>query len=66
MQGLPVISKLNNLQSLDKAFDFSIELKFCKSDFYFLNRSKNVRWPLIASFQFMGKLFNAVYTEHNF
>ena len=66
MQGLPAISKLNNLQSLDKALDFSIELKFCKSDFYFLNRTKNVRWPLITSFQFMGKLFNAVYTEQNF
>ena len=28
------------MQSLDKALDFFIELTFCKSDFYFLNRPK--------------------------
>ena len=50
MQDLPVILKLDNLQCLGKALDFFIALKFCKSDF-FLNRHKNVRWPLITSFQ---------------
>ena len=40
MQGLPVILKWHNLQSLDKALDLFIEFKFCESDFYFLNGSK--------------------------
>ena len=40
MQGLPVILKLHNLQSLDKALDLFIEFEFCESDFYFLDRSK--------------------------
>ena len=40
MQDLPVISKLHNLQRLDKALDFFIELKFCESDFYFLKGRK--------------------------
>ena len=43
MKDLPVILKLDNCQSLPKALDFSIELKFCKSDFYFLNRSKTLK-----------------------
>ena len=53
MQDLPVILKWHNLQSLDKALDFFIELKLCKSDFYFLNRRKNVGWPIIISFHCM-------------
>ena len=40
MQDLPVILKRDNLQSLDKVFEFFIALKFCNSDFYFLNRLK--------------------------
>ena len=40
MQDLPVILKRDNLQSLDKVFDFFIALKFCNSDYYFLNRLK--------------------------
>ena len=40
MKGIPVILKLHNLQSLDKALDIFIEFKFCESDFYFLNGSK--------------------------
>ena len=40
MQDLPVVLKRDNLQSLDKVFDFFIALKFCNSDFYFLNRLK--------------------------
>ena len=40
VQDLPVILKRDNLQSLDKVFDFFIALKFCNSDFYFLNRLK--------------------------
>ena len=51
MQDLPVILKWDNLQSLDKALDFFIALNCCKSDFYFLNRRKNVKRPLITSFQ---------------
>ena len=31
------------MQSLNKALDFFIELKFCKSDFYFLNRCKKCK-----------------------
>ena len=49
MRGLPVILKLYNLQSLDKALDLFIEFKFCESDFYFLNGSKIVWWLLIKS-----------------
>ena len=41
MQGLPVIFEMTYLQSLDKALDLFIEFKFCESDFYFLNESKN-------------------------
>ena len=51
VEDLPAILKGDNLQSLDKALDFFIELKFSRSDFYFLNRRKNVRWPLITSSQ---------------
>ena len=38
MQDLSVTLKLDNLQSLEKALDFFITLKFCKGDFYFMNR----------------------------
>ena len=41
VQDLPVILKWHNLQSLDNALDIFIELKFCESDFYFLNGGKN-------------------------
>ena len=41
MPGLSVILKWHNLQSLHKALDLYIEFKFCESDFYFLNGSKN-------------------------
>ena len=49
MQGLPVILKCHNLRSLDKALDISIEFKFCESDFYFLNGSKNC---MVATYNF--------------
>ena len=49
VQGLPVILKWHNLQSLDKALDLFIEFKFCESDFDFLNRSKN--WK-VATYNF--------------
>ena len=49
MQGLPVILKWHDLQSLDKALDLFIEFKFCKSDFYFLNGSKNC---MVATYNF--------------
>ena len=51
MQDLAVILKRHSFQSLEKAWDFFMELKLCKSDFYFLNRRKNVRWPTITSVQ---------------
>ena len=51
MQGLPVILKCRNLQNLDKALDFLIEFKFCESDFYFLNRSKNC---MVATYSFVS------------
>ena len=49
VQGLPVILKWHNLQSLDKALDLLIEFKFCKSDSYFLNGSKNC---MVATYNF--------------
>ena len=49
MQGLPVILKLHNLQNLDKALDLLIEFKFCESNFYFLNGSKNC---MVATYNF--------------
>ena len=49
MQGLPVILKWHNLQSLDKALDIILEFKFCESDFYFLNGSKNC---MVATYNF--------------
>ena len=54
MQGLPVIFRLHNLQNLDKALDLFIEFKFCESDFYFLNWSKNC---MVATY-----IFGSVYT----
>ena len=33
--------EMTYLQSLDKALDLFIEFKFCESDFYFMNGSKN-------------------------
>ena len=47
VQDLLIILKWYNLQSLDQALDIFIELKFCKSIVYSLNRRKNVRWPLV-------------------
>ena len=49
MQGQPVILKWHNLQSRDKALDLFIEFKFCVSDFYFLNGSKNC---MVATYNF--------------
>ena len=48
MQDLPVILKWHNFQSLEKALMLFMELKFCNSDVYFLNRRKMCRWPLKA------------------
>ena len=56
MQGLPVNLKWNNLQSLNKALDLFIEIKFCESDFYFLNGSKNC---MVATYN-----FGSVYKHH--
>ena len=49
VQGLPVIMKWQNLQSLDKALDLFTEFKFCESDFYFLSGSKN---SMVATYNF--------------
>ena len=49
VQGLPVILKWNHLQSLDKALDLFIEIKFCESDFCLLNGSKNC---MVATYNF--------------
>ena len=49
VQSLTVILKWHNLQSLDKALDLFIEFKFCESEFYFLNGSKN--W-IVATYDF--------------
>ena len=52
VQGLPVILKL---LSLDKALDLFIAFKFCESNFYFRNRSKNC---MVATYN-----FGSVYIE---
>ena len=49
VQGLPVLLKWHNLQSLDNALDLFIEFKFCESDFYYLNGSKNC---MVATYNF--------------
>ena len=49
VQDLPVILKLHNLQSLNKALDLFIEFKCCESDFYFLNGRKNC---MVATYNF--------------
>ena len=58
VQGLPVILKWNNLQSLYKALDFFKVFKFCESDFYFLNGSK---YCMVATYN-----FGSVYTLLSF
>ena len=40
VQDLPAILKWHNFQSHEKALNFVMELKFCKSDVYFLTRRK--------------------------
>ena len=45
------------LQSLDKALDLFIEFKFCESDFYFLNGSKNC---MVATYNF-GSVYICIY-----
>ena len=49
VQGLLVILKWHNLQSLDKALDLFIEFKYSESDFYFLNGSKKC---MVATYNF--------------
>ena len=41
--------EITYLQILDKALDLFIEFKFCESDFYFLNGSKNF---MVATYNF--------------
>ena len=59
MQGLPIIMKRQNLQSLDKALDLFVEFKFCESDFYFLNGSKNC---MVATYNF-GSVYRLHYRK---
>ena len=42
MQDLPVILKLDNLQSRDKALDLFIAIKFCKNDFLFSEQAQKM------------------------
>ena len=42
VQGLPVILKWHNSQSLDKALDLFIEFKFCESDFLLSEREQKL------------------------
>ena len=49
MQGLQVILKRHNLQSLDKALVLFIELKFFESEFYFPKGSKK---SMVATYNF--------------
>ena len=58
MQGLPVILIWHSLQSLDKPLDIFIEFKFCDSDFYFLNGSKNC---IVATYNFGSVYISANY-----
>ena len=57
VQGLQIILKWHNLQSLDKTLDLLIEFKFCDRDFYFLNGSKNC---MVATYN-----FGSVYIKQN-
>ena len=57
MHDLPLVSKCHNLQNLDKASDLFIEFKFCESDFYFLNGSKNC---MVATYNF-GSVYVCVH-----
>ena len=41
VQDLPVILSLINFHSFEKALNCFMELRFCNSDVYFLNRHKN-------------------------
>ena len=50
------------MQSLDKTLDLFIEFKFCESDFYFLNRSKNC---MVVTYNF-GSLYILRVTGYNF
>ena len=57
MQNIPVILKWDNLQSLEKTLDFYIALKFCKSDFHFLNRRKKCK---VATFNIVSMYMQLV------
>ena len=57
VQGLSVILKRHNLQSLDKALDLFIEYEFCESDLFFLNGSKTC---MVATYN-----FGSVYMKTN-
>ena len=59
MHGLPVIFKWHYLQSLDKALDLFIELKFCESEFYFLKGSK---YCMVATYNF-GSVYKQTRTK---
>ena len=59
VQGLPVILKWHNLQSLDKALDLFIEFEFCENVFYFLNRSKNC---VVVTYNF-GSVHSALHYQ---
>ena len=61
VQDLPDILKWHNLQSLNKALDLLIEFKFCESEFYFLNRSKN---GMVATYNF-GSVYALVHGDIN-
>ena len=57
VQGLPADLKWNYLQSLDKALDLFIDFKFCESDLYVLNESKNC---MVATYNF-GSVYIYIY-----
>ena len=62
MQGLLVILKTHNKQSLGKALDLFMEFKFCESDFCFLNGSK---YCMVATYNF-GSVYCPKYNrEHH-
>ena len=52
MKDLPIILKLHDLQNLNKALDFLYRINIWKERFSLSEQAqKNVRWPLITSFQ---------------
>ena len=61
MQDLPAILKWHNFQSLEKALNYFMELKFCKSDVYFLDR----RIKYVGGHLYLGSVYRYLVWMNN-